>query len=110
MENKITLTNHARSRAAKRGINPDQIKLCIQYGEELYNGGVLFFFMSDKCLKRIKKIYGAYLSNMHGLVVLTNNNDKSLVVVTVYKNRNALRDLKRKNKYKRSNDHAEYYC
>ena len=56
MQTNITMTKHAENRASKRGINFEQIKLCVQYGEEIYKTGRLFFFMSDKCIKKIKKI------------------------------------------------------
>lgn len=112
MQNIITISKHAESRASKRGINFEHIKLCIQHGEEFNKTGSLFFFMSDKCLKKIRKIYGAYLSKLEGLVVLTKNTKESLLVVTVYKDRNAYRVIRKKQKYdnKRSLQHAEYYC
>jgi len=110
MESNITITKHAENRASKRGINLEQIKLCIQYGEEIYRSGSLFFFMSDKCLKKLKKIYGAYLTKLQGLVVLTQTDDTSLVVVTVYKDRNAMKVIRKKQDYyNRRNHNAEYY-
>ena len=110
METNITMSKHAENRASKRGINFEQIKLCIQYGEELYKTGGLFFFMSNKCLKKLKKIYGAYLSKLEGLVVLTQTSDTSLVVVTVYKDRNAMKVIRKKQEYNnRRNRNAEYY-
>ena len=93
------MTKHAENRASKRGINFEQIKLCIQYGEEMYKTGSLFFFMSNKCLKKLKKIYGAYLSKLEGLVVLTQNSNTSLVVVTVYKDRQAMKVIRKKQEY-----------
>ena len=110
METNIKISKHAEQRASKRGINYEQIKLCVQYGEEIYRTGGLFFFMSDKALKKIKKIYGAYLSNLQGLVVLTDADDSSLVVVTVYKDRQAMKVIKKKDLYtnKRAQN-AKYY-
>ena len=111
MKTNIELSKHAENRASKRGINFEQIKLCIQYGEEIYRTGGLFFFMSDKCLKKIKKIYGAYLTKLEGLVVLTQNTNKSLIVVTVYKDRQAMKVIRKKHEYKSRRIHnAEYYC
>ena len=111
MQTNIQLSKHAINRASKRGINFEQIKLCIEYGEEIYRTGGLFFFMSNKCLKKLKKIYGSYLSRLEGLVVLTQTTNKSLVVVTVYKDRDAMKVIRKKQQYKtRSNQHAEYYC
>ena len=102
------MTKHAENRASKSGINFEQIKLCVQYGEEIYRTGGLFFFMSDKCLKKLKKIYGAYLSKLEGLVVLTQNSNTSLVVVTVYKDRQAMKVIRKKQKYNnRRNRNAE---
>ena len=109
METNITMTKHAENRASKRGINFEQIKLCIQYGEEFYKTGGLFFFMSNKCLKKLKKIYGAYLCKLEGLVVLTQNSNTSLVVVTVYKDRQAMKVIRKKQEYNnRRNRNAEY--
>ena len=111
METNIKITKHAENRASKRGINFEQIKLCIQYGEEIYRTGRLFFFMSNKCLKKLKRIYGAYLTKLEGLVVLTQNTNRSLVVVTVYKDRQAMKVIRKKNEYNsRRNQNAEYYC
>ena len=110
METNITMTKHAENRASKRGINFEQIKLCIKYGEEIYKTGCLFFFMSNKCLKKLKKIYGSYLSKLEGLVVLTQNSNTSLVVVTVYKDRQAMKVIRKKQEYNnRRNHNAEYY-
>ena len=110
MELNIEMSKHAINRASKRRINFEQIKLCIQYGEEVYKTGGLFFFMSDKCIKKIKKIYGTYLSKLEGLVVLTRNTNRSLVVLTVYKDRQALKTLRKKNEYNnRRKQNAEYY-
>ena len=110
MDTNIKITKDAENRASKRGINFEQIKLCIQYGEEIYRTGGLFFFMSNKCLKKLKKIYGAYLSKLEGLVVLTQSSNRSLLVVTVYKDRQAMKMIRKKNKYNnRRNRNAEYY-
>tara|TARA_Y100000748_G_C15443432_1_gene468112 strand:- start:742 stop:1077 length:336 start_codon:yes stop_codon:yes gene_type:complete len=111
MQLNIELSRHAKNRASKRGISIDQINMCIQHGEELYKTGSLFFFMTDKCLKKLKKIYGGYLSKLQGLVVLTCTNEDSLLVVTVYKDKKAMKVIRKKQSYnKRSNYHAEYYC
>ena len=65
--------------------------------------------MSNKCLKKLKKIYGAYLSKLEGLVVLTQNSNTSLVVVTVYKDRQAMKVIRKKQEYNnRRNRNAEY--
>jgi len=110
METKIIMTNHAKNRASKRGINFEQIKLCVQFGEEIYRTGRLFFFMSNKCLKKLKKIYGSYLSRLEGLVVLTQNSNASLIILTVYKDRQAMKIIRKKNKYNnRRKRNAEYY-
>ena len=104
------MSNHAENRASKRGINYEQIKLCVQHGEEIYRTGGLFFFMSDKVLKKLKKIYGAYLSNLQGLVVLTKSDNRSLVVVTVYKDRKAMKVIRKKHEYTNKRvKNAKYY-
>ena len=94
----ITLTNHAQRRASQRGIDERQIKFCIDYGDQFHKTGALFFMVTKKCLKKIKQSFGAYMPRLDGIVVLGYMQSNAFVVTTVYKNHNALKDIKRKSK------------
>ena len=94
----ITLTNHAKVRASQRGIDERQIKFCVDYGDQFQKTGALFFMVTKKCLKKLKQSFGAYMPRLDGLVVLGYPENNSFVVTTVYKNHNAIKDIKRKSK------------
>ena len=101
----ITITKHAKKRASQRGISLEQIELCISFGERMNRAGMEFFCMTKKCLRRLKKVTGAYMEKLQDIIVMTSYNDNGvLAVVTVYKNHNGFRTIKKKRKY----NHHEY--
>ena len=101
----ITLTNHAIQRASQRGISPEQIELCISFGECINRTGREFYFVSKKCLKKLKKVTGVYMERLQGLTVMTGHGDNGeLSVITVYKNNNAFKTIKRKKRRYESNE------
>ena len=96
----ISITKHAKQRASQRGISPEQIELCISFGERMNRTGMEFYCMTKKCLKKLKKATGAYMDNLQGLIVMTHYDENGiLAVVTVYKNQNGFRTIKKKEKY-----------
>ena len=106
----MNISKHAENRAMCRGINSEQISMCIDYGDTYYKTGAIFFFMSRNCLMKLKKIYGSYLSRLEGLVVLAKNTSDGLKIITVYKDKNACKVIKKKQKHNnRSKRNAEYY-
>ena len=97
---RINISRHAIERAMGRGINHEQIRICVLYGEKIYCTGKVFYFMSAKCLRKVRKIFGAYLDRLEGLVVLANHTPRTIDVVTVYKDKQAIRVIKKKKNYK----------
>ena len=96
----ISITKHAKQRASQRGISLEQIELCINFGERMNRTGMEFYCMTKKCLKKLKKATGAYMDNLQGLIVMTHYDENGiLAVVTVYKNQNGFRKIKKKEKY-----------
>ena len=96
----IKITKHAKQRAAKRGISLEQIELCISFGERMNRTGMEFFCMTKKCLRKLKKVTGAYMEKLQDLIVMTSyGDDGGMAVVTVYKNQNGFRTIKKKRKY-----------
>ena len=93
----VTLTNHAIQRASKRGISTEQIELCISFGEYINRTGIEFYFISKKCLKKLKKVTGVYMERLQGLTVMVGyGSNGELSVISVYKNNNAFKTIKRK--------------
>ena len=99
----IAITNHARQRASQRGISLEQIELCISYGVRMNRTGMEFYCMTKKCLKKLKKATGAYMDKLQDLIVMTTYEDDGvLAVVTVYKNHNGFKTIKKKRKYNKN--------
>ncbi|MFC1528131.1 DUF4258 domain-containing protein [Candidatus Neomarinimicrobiota bacterium] len=99
----IKHSNHSVKRASQRGITDKQVELCIMFGEEYNKTGVIFYFMSKNCLKKLKKAIGVYAQELDGLVVLGEmDSQNKFNLITVYKNKNALSIIKHKEKFNRN--------
>jgi len=97
--NGIILTKHAEQRASQRGLNVDQINLCLEYGDSIYKTGRVFYFVSKKCLKKLKKATGAYMDRLDGITIMGKYvRQGEFLIITVYKNKNSLSEIKRKRK------------
>ena len=84
---------HSYQRSSQRGIRTLWIKTVIQQGRVVYRQGYKFFFMTDKELCYYDPEMQERLRNL--VVVLASDSNR---VVTCYKNRNAVKRIKRKNK------------
>ena len=81
----------------ERGINAEQINLCIEYGDVFYKTGMTFFYVKEM-FNETKNLYGTYLSAFEGIVVMARKTKDGLMIVTVYRNRNASK-IKKRNKH-----------
>jgi len=89
-------SQHAWQRMAQRNLSSADVRFVIQHGQRLHRTGVVFFFLGydDIPVDRKKN-----LSRLEGTTVLMNYQSRQ--VVTVYRNRNGLRRIKRKSAYTR---------
>ena len=68
----------------------------VYYGELVRKQGLRFFIMTEKCLNYIQeKQYGDKLKNT--VVILSSEN----VILTVYKNSEAIRNIRKKSRFMR---------
>ncbi|OWY22986.1 DUF4258 domain-containing protein [Sphingobacteriales bacterium UPWRP_1] len=89
----LTITPHARKRAAGRGITLDMIENTIKYGAKICKQGFCFYVMPSKIAQRFfSKQFAEKIANTVVLVKRPN------VLITVYKNQHALRNIKKKSK------------
>lgn len=89
----ISLTNHARERSAHRAINDQMIHDTIEYGRMIRKQGLRYYVMTEKCIpEEMPAQYQERVKNT--VVILTSDN----AVMTVYKNEDALKHIKRKPK------------
>jgi hypothetical protein len=82
-------SEHVSRRLQQRGIVEDDVYLAIQQGIRLHRTGITFYFLGAKQTRWLKR----RCDRLHGLTVLQANDGE---VITAYKNRKALRRIKRK--------------
>lgn len=88
----MKFTSHALKRMGMRRFNSALIELALKYGTKVYNGAAKFVFVRKKDIP--KDMPSSIAEKIEGLVIIMNPvND---TIITVYKNRNALRDIKKK--------------
>ncbi|MGE3728197.1 MAG: DUF4258 domain-containing protein [Candidatus Sericytochromatia bacterium] len=87
--NPVALSRHAKTRLIQRGIKITDVEYTLRHGKRIYKQGLIFYVMIDKvALGR-----GESVKN---LVVLATHEG---CIVTVYKEKNALKKIKRASKY-----------
>jgi hypothetical protein len=93
----LILTGHADERSGQRRIRREDILYVCRYGQKLHRTGACFFFLGKKDVPP-----GHNTHHLVGTVVLTKPGEKpgDLLIVTVYKNKEALRTIKKKLKHR----------
>lgn len=94
------LTYHAQERAQERQFKPAEIGYVLQYGQKIYRTGICFCFLGERNIPLADRS-SAWAQHLIGTTVLLNVKDR--VIITVYRNKSqkALREIKRKTKFRR---------
>lgn len=87
-------TKHAKKRMAQRNISSSDIGLAMRHGQRLHRTGIVFFFLGKKDIPEISQ---KSQEELEGITVLFDPD--STEIITVYRNPEGLRDIKRKAKY-----------
>lgn len=90
-----TLTDHALTRARQRGFNFCEIAFVLEYGHIEYRTGIRFFFFGERQVPTLHR-HDIWVQRLVGTVVLVSSQESK--IFTVYKNKNALRTIKKKSK------------
>ncbi|MDX1415893.1 MAG: DUF4258 domain-containing protein [Candidatus Promineifilaceae bacterium] len=88
------LTHHAVQRMCQREITKMDINTAINEGTKLYRSGIVFFFIDENNLSDFMREIMDYLI---GVTVLCDPVTKE--IITVYRNPDALNDIKLKPEY-----------
>ena len=96
---KITITDHAQLRMSQRNCSLLDIEYVLTHGTRHHAAGVTHFFLGRKDIPaQDKKV--ARFSKLEGTVVIADfSKDGDLIVITVYRNRDGLKDAHHKSKY-----------
>ena len=87
------LTSHSTVRASQRGIKEFQIRMVTKFGRVIRKQGLRFFYMTHYELKFFPLQTRETLQNL--VVVMAGDEN---MVITTYKNKDAIRHIKRKSK------------
>lgn len=90
----VELSEHADNRIAERNINPTHLMMAMEYGEQFFKQGLVFYAVPDKNIP--KELDGKLRFQLNNLVVVLDPN--SAEVITCYKSNNAVKYIKKKQK------------
>jgi hypothetical protein len=88
-------SRHARRRGAQSNLSEQDIELVRRYGVLEHRTGVRFYFVGRREVERYREVEPR-LAKLHDIAMIVSCDD--LVVITVYRNRKALKDIRRKSK------------
>lgn len=92
-----SISNHAQQRLAQRNISMRDIEFALKYGKKLYRSGVFFVFLGRHDIP-FECQNDDRFSKLEGITLLISKDSGCLI--TAYKNKHALKQIKRKQKYK----------
>ncbi len=95
----LSYTDHALLRMQQRGISLSDVELVVVAGQRFWRAGALHCFLGRRQLSRTTQLV-ARDHRLEGITVLLDSHDQCSVI-TVYRNRDGLRSIRRKAKFNR---------
>lgn len=92
----ISLTRHARRRGARRNVAPDAVEYVLAHGRMVRRTGVMFYFLGRRDIPACDRC-ASWATRLEGVIVVVAPDGG---VITVYRNRQGLRAIERKMKYR----------
>ena len=92
-----SIISHAAQRMAQRNVSVQAVQTALSFGTMIHSAGVLHCFLGRKHIPILKRNGIVNAENYDGIVVLVDS--LSGEVITVYRNKQAQRNIKRKSKY-----------
>lgn len=89
------MTTHADKRCRQRGLADEQILLVLEHGTAIRTAGALFYFMAGKDIPR--HIPSSMKERIAGITLVVDPESNELL--TAYKNRHALKAIRKKVRY-----------
>lgn len=97
MSQPLTFSRHARQRMAQRRLSVADVDYVVQHGRHLHTAGVVCCFLGRRELELYADEDGSH-DHLEGTTVLLDT-ETNRTVVTVYRNRSALKKINRKARY-----------
>jgi len=95
LQAQVTLSKHARRRGAQSNLSDRDIELVRRYGVLEHRTGVRFYFVGRREVERYREVEPR-LAKLHDIAMIVSCDGE--IVITVYRNRNALKEIRRKSK------------
>ncbi|MEK6531077.1 MAG: DUF4258 domain-containing protein [Deltaproteobacteria bacterium] len=90
-----SFSKHALQRASQRNITWDNVNFIMRFGREIHNGGALFVFLGKHDIPYEYQRDDRF-AKLEGSTLLISDDGKCLI--TTYKNKNGLKQIKKKQK------------
>src|SRR4051794_36277274 len=91
-------TFHALTRQARRNLSNEDIEFVIAHGSPLYCAGALHMFLRRRDIPK-DKLADDRLTRLEGTILVINIQHATPILITVYRNRNNLKQIRSKAKY-----------
>jgi hypothetical protein len=91
------LTNHALNRMKQRRFSQLELNYVVEHGRLLRRTGICFYFLAAKDVPMMDRKF-AWVQRLIGTTVLASADQAA--VITLYKNQKALRDIRKKTKFR----------
>ena len=87
------ISSHAKLRLAQRNLNEKDLAFVMRYGQEIHRTGASFYFLGSR---DIPEDFARRQSRLAGSTIVVDERG----IVTAYRNKRAIRKIKRKSKLK----------
>jgi Domain of unknown function (DUF4258) len=94
----LICTKHARRQQARRNLSDADIGFVLTYGQQYFSAGVMHVFLGHRDLPRNRELYQRF-ARLEGTVLVIYVGHITPVLVTVYRNHNALKNIRKKARY-----------
>ncbi len=97
----IRSTVHAEHRQAVRNLSDEDVQFVFEHGQRIRSAGVLHVFLGKRDIPTDKLTYQRF-SRLEGTVLVLDDTRAEVVLITAYRNRQALKNIRPKAKFDRS--------
>lgn len=96
IQSELSFSAHAIEQAAKRNFSVEEIYYALQHGQRIYRTGIVFYFLGCRNIPKADR-RDSHITRLVGTTLLVSHNRE---LITVYRNPDGLRDIKRKLKHR----------
>lgn len=96
----LQVTRHAESRQAQRNLSPEDIEFVWEYGRRVRCAGVLHIFLGKRDIP-VEREVARRFARLEGTTLVMDDTWNELVLITAYRNRRGLKQIRAKQKYER---------